>query len=174
MKKSGRVKNVPWEDVHFWSGSQENISLETHETLNLTEYGYDLMYKTWGPSILRKLDVTLQGYEYCLNSDVPILRDHKSIFFKKQAGILWTLLYTMDRFAPNGVVRRRVLKVDERYRQLLGEPTAIQHRLGKYLDHLAKKFKIKNMTDPYNRYPKEETSKKYHYLKNNKSKDKYY
>jgi haloalkane dehalogenase len=171
MKKCGRVKNVPWEDVHFWSGSQENIALETHETLNLTEYGYDLMYKTWGPSVLRKLDVTLQGYEYCLNADSPIMRDHKSIFFKKQAGIMWTLVYAMDRFAPNGVVRRRVLKVDEKYRDLIGEPTPVQNRVGRALESLAKSFKIKNMTDPYNRYPKQEPAKKYSYTKSEKFKD---
>ena len=36
MKKNGRIRDVPWEDVHFWSGSQENVALEIHE---LTE-GY--------------------------------------------------------------------------------------------------------------------------------------
>jgi haloalkane dehalogenase len=171
MKTSGRVKNVPWEDVHFWSGAQENIALETHETLNLVEYGYDLMYKTWGASILRKLDVTLQGYEYCLDSDNPLMRDHKSQFFKKNAGILWILVNAMDRFAPNGVVRRRVLKIDEKYRNLIGEPTAIQERMGKMAERLAKKFYLKNMLDPLNRYPKEEPAKKYTYAKTGELKD---
>ena len=171
MKKCGRVKNVPWEDVHFWSGSQENVALETHETLNLTEYGYDLLYKTWGPSMLRKLDVTLQGYEHCLDSDNKIMRDHKSVFFKKQAGILWNLTYAMDRFAPNGVVRRRVLKTDEKYRDLIGEPTPVQKAIASKLESLAKDFKIKNMLDPFNRYPKEEPAKKYFYTKSDKLKE---
>ncbi|MHA1987235.1 MAG: B12-binding domain-containing radical SAM protein [Promethearchaeota archaeon] len=74
LKEQGRVCDVPWEDVHFWSGAQKNINLETHETLNLTEYGYDLMYRTWGPSMLRRLEVTLNGYDYCLNSDNPLMR----------------------------------------------------------------------------------------------------
>lgn len=168
MKEQNRVRDVGWEDVHFWSGSQENIALETHETLNLTEYGYELLYKTWGPSILRKLDVTLNGYEYCLNSDNPLMRDHKSLFYKRQAALLWNLINAMDRFAPNGVVRRRVRKTDEKYRKLIGEPTPMMKYLSKIVENRAMKFKIKNILDPFNRYPKEEPFKRYLYEKNGK------
>jgi len=172
LMEQNRVRDVPWEDVHFWSGSQENLNLETHETLNLTEYGYDLLYKTWGPSILRKLDVTLNGYEFCLSSDNPIMRDHKSLFFKQHAALLWTSIETMDRFAPNGVVRRRVRKTDEKYRRLIGEPTPVMEYLSKITEKRAKKFKIKNLMDPFNRYPKEEPFKKYLYDKDESTKDK--
>jgi len=168
MKKSGRLRDVPWEDVHFWSGSQENVALEIHETLNLTEYGYDLIYKTWGPSVLRKLDVILRGYEYCLNSDNQIMRDHKSKFFKQQAAVLQSVCGAMDRFAPNGVVRRRVRKIDQKYRDLIGEPTAIQNVLSRNLEKRAKKLKLRNFLDPINRYPKEEPAKRYLYLKSKK------
>ncbi|MFW9937915.1 MAG: B12-binding domain-containing radical SAM protein [Candidatus Thorarchaeota archaeon] len=168
MKEANRVRDVPWEDVHFWSGSQENIALETHETLNLTEDGYDLLYKTWGPSMLRKLDVTLNGYNFCLNSDNPIMREHKSVLFKRQAALLWNLINAMDRFAPNGVVRRRVRKTDEKYRKLIGEPTPIMKYLVKLVEKRAKRFKIKTILDPFNRYPKEEPFKRYLYEKDGK------
>ncbi|MFX1383996.1 MAG: hypothetical protein ACFFBP_16285, partial [Promethearchaeota archaeon] len=171
MKKAGRVKNVPWEDVHFWSGSQENIALETHETLNITEYGYDLIYKTWGPSILRKLDVSLRGYEHCLNSDNPIMSEHKSKFFKKDAATLWCTLASMDHLAPNGVVRRRVRKIDEKYRELIGEPLVTQKVFSKILEKRALKFKKENMFDEFRQFPKEEPAKKYIYPKNDKLKD---
>ncbi|MBA7700775.1 hypothetical protein ES703_109499 [subsurface metagenome] len=141
--------DVPWEDVHFWSGSQKNIALEPHETLNLTEYGYELLYRTWGPSMLRKLDVLLRGYEHCLDSDNPLMRDYKSNFFKHQAAMLWNLVYAMDRFAPNGVVRRRVQKMDEKYRQLIGEPTPLMEFLGNIVDKFATRFQAKNMFDPF-------------------------
>lgn len=171
LKDQGRVMDVPWEDVHFWSGSQKNIALEPHETLNLTEYGYDLLYKTWGASMLRKLDVLLRGYEHCLDSDNSVMRDHKSNFFKYQAAMLWNLVYAMDRFAPNGVVRRRVQKIDEKYRQLIGEPTPLMECLGNIVDKFATKFQAKNMFDPFNRYPKEEPFKRYLYEKKKTLKD---
>ncbi len=166
MKEEDRVYDVPWDDVHFWSGAQKNIALETHETLNLTEYGYDLLYRTWGPSILRRLEVTLNGYEYCMRSSNPVMREHKSRFFKKQSGFVWILMRGLDRFAPNGVVRRRIRKTDERYRQLIGEPTPLMKAAANILDKRIIKFKKRNDIDPLNRHPKEEPYKRYIYDKN--------
>jgi len=169
LREQGRVSDVPWEDVHFWSSAQNNVALEKHETLNLTEYGYDLLYQTWGPSTLRRLDVQLNGYAYCTRSENPILRRHKTKFFKNQCAMLWTNLQAMDRLAPNGVVRRRVRKIDEKYRALIGEPTPIQKMLAGLVERSAVRFKLQNDLDPMNRYPKEEPFKKYVYEKNGRS-----
>ncbi|MHA2280452.1 MAG: B12-binding domain-containing radical SAM protein [Promethearchaeota archaeon] len=171
LKDDGRVMEVPWEDVHFWSGSQKNINLETHETLNLTEYGYDLIYKTWGPSILRRLEVSLNGYEFCMNSDNPLMQETRSKLFKGSCATSWEMLGAMDRFAPNGVVRRRVHKADERFRDLIGEPTPMMEKLSKSIEQRAVKFKMKHMFDPYNRYPREEPAKRYLYNKDSSTKD---
>ena len=167
LREQERVKEVPWEDVHFWSGAQKNIGLETHETLNLTEYGYDLLYRTWGPSLLRRLDVQLNGYAYCRRSSNPVLRRHKALFYKRQCAMIWTLLHAMDRFAPNGVVRRRVRKIDAKYRAVIGEPTPVMETLGRALEALATGHKAKNFFDPFNRHPKEEPFKRYTYEKTN-------
>jgi len=166
LREEGRVRDVPWEDVHFWSGAQKNITLEAHETLNLTEYGYDLMYKTWGPSALRKLDVQLSGYQHCLESTDPFMRRHKALFFKRQCGVLWSSIPSLDRYAPNGVVRRRVRKVDEKYRALIGEPTPIMKMLAKGMERLTTIYRVKQFFDPMNRHPKEEPFKRYTYAKN--------
>lgn len=163
LRAEGRVNEVPWEDVHFWSGAQKNTVLEAHETLNLTEYGYDLLYQTWGPSILRRLDVQLNGFNYCKKSKNPILRRHKSQFYKRQSALFWTLLRSMDRLAPNGIVRRRVRKIDEKYRQSIGEPTAVMHVLSRALEGLATGYMLKEIVDPANRHPKEEPFKRYIY-----------
>jgi len=165
LREEGRVKEVPWEDVHFWSGAQKNVALESHETLNLTEYGYDLLYRTWGPSLLRRLDVQLNGYAYCRRSPNPVLRRHKAVFFKRQSGMIWTLIHAMDRFAPNGVVRRRVRKIDEKYRAVIGEPTPVMEVLARGIEGLATVYKAKNFFDPFNRNPKEEPFKRYTYDK---------
>ncbi len=162
---------MAWDDVHFWSGAQDNISMEDHETLNLTEYGYELLYKTWGPSLLRRLDVTLRGYEHCLNSDNPIMRDHKSIHYAGQSALMWSILGAMHRFAPNGVVRHRIDKIDQKYRDLIGEPTQTQRLMSKVIERRATKMKKENYLKPFNRHPKMEPSKRYLYLKTNKLKD---
>ncbi len=171
LKDQGRVMDVPWEDVHFWSGAQKNISMETHETLNLTEYGYELLYKTWGPSILRRFECTLNGYEHCMNSDNPLMRDIRSNLFKRGCVVTWMMLGAMDRFAPNGVVRRRVIKADEKFRDLFGEPSPIMQLISSAVEQKALQFKKKHQFDPFNRRPREEPAKIYLYEKDGNLKD---
>ncbi|MBW2256536.1 MAG: hypothetical protein JRI25_18335 [Deltaproteobacteria bacterium] len=166
LKKEDRIYDVPWEDVHFWSGAQKNVALEPHETLNFTEYGYDLLYRTWGPSILRRLEVQLSGCDYARHSANPVLRKHRTRFFKRQCAMLWTMLPSLDRYAPNGVVRRRVRKADELYRALFGEPTRVMKVLSKSVDAMVTAYQVREFFDPLNRHPKEEPYKRYLYEKN--------
>jgi hypothetical protein len=81
------------------------------------------------------------------------------------------MLGAMDRFAPNGVVRRRVHKADERFRDLIGEPTPMMERLSRSIEKRAVKFKKKHQFNPYNRYPREEPAKRYLYNKDDSIKD---
>ena len=157
------------EGVHLWSSALKSTNFEPHETLNITEYGYDLLYQTWGPSILRRLDVQLSGYDFCRRSPNPVLRRHKALFFKRQCAMLWTNLYGMDRFAPNGVVRRRVRKIDEKYRALLGEPTPVMKALARLMDVAVTGAKVTEFFDPMNRHPKEEPYHRYVYKNNGES-----
>ena len=163
LREEGRVREVPWDDVHFWSGAQRNVAMEQHETLNMTEYGYDLLYQTWGPSVLRRLDVQLSGYDYCRRSKNPLLRRHRALLHKKQCAMLWTNLRALDRHAPNGVVRRRGRKLDEKYRALVGEPTPVMESLARSMDLMSTAFRMKSFFDPMNRHPKEEPFKRYIY-----------
>ena len=167
LKKEGRLKDVPWEDVHFWSGTQKNLALEDHETLNMVEFGYDLLYRTWGPSMMRRLDVELNGFAYCLQSANPILRQHKSKFFKKQCGMVWTLLAAMERFSPNGMVRRQARLIDKKYRSVIGEPTAVMKLLSGAVMKLATKEYAKTVFNPSFYRAKEEPFKRYIYDKTN-------
>ena len=108
----------------------------------------------------------LSGYDYCRRSANPILRRHKSLFFKRQSAMLWTNLYGMDRFAPNGVVRRRVRKIDEKYRALLGEPTPVMKALARLMEVAVTRAKVTEFFDSMNRHPKEEPYRRYIYKNN--------
>lgn len=165
LREEGRVQDVPWEDVHFWSGAQQNLNLETHETLNLVQEGYDLMSRTWGPSIMRRLDVELDGYAHCMRSDRRILREHKAKFFRHQAAMLWWMLPACDRFAPNGMVRRRIRKIDEKYRYLIGEPTPLMKTMAAIVEQRAVVAKLTDQASPMHRWVKEEPFKRYTYAK---------
>ncbi len=124
-----------------------------------------MLTNTWGPSMLRRLDVELNGYAYCRRSSNPVLRDHKSLFYKRQCGMLWTLLAAMERFAQNGIVRRRARQTDKRYRALVGEPTAVMAMLSDVVVRLAGKDYARLALDPAHYRPKEEPFKRYVYEK---------
>ena len=163
LKKEERLQDVPWEDVHFWSGTQKNLGLEDHETLNIVEYGYDLLAKTWGPSMLRRLEVELNGYAFCRQSSNPVLREHKSVFYKKQCGMVWALLAAMEKFAPNGMVRRRARQIDRKYCSLIGEPTPVMRLLSDIVIKLAAREYRRLTLDPSYHRPKQEPFKRYVY-----------
>ncbi|MGA2823701.1 MAG: hypothetical protein ABSE72_09270 [Bacteroidales bacterium] len=171
LKTENRLQDVPWEDVHFWSGTQKNLAFEDHETLNMVEYGYELLYKTWGPSLLRRLEVELNGYTYCQRSSNDILKNHKSKFYKKQCGMLWTLVPAMEKYAPNGMVRRKAQKIDKMYRTVIGEPTGVMNLLSVIITKLAGKEYRKLLLDPSFYKPKVEPFKRYTYRKPNNDDD---
>jgi hypothetical protein len=167
VKQEGRLKKVTWENMHFWSETQNNLGLEDHETLNLVEYGYDLLYRTWGPSIQRRLDIELDGYAHCMQSANPILRQHKALLFKKHCGMMWTFLPAMERYAPNGMVRRRARMIDKKYRSVIGEPSAVMKLLSDTVLRLASKEYARQLYNPSSFRPKEEPFKRYIYDKTN-------
>jgi hypothetical protein len=101
-----------------------------------------------------------------MNSGNDLMRKHKSLLFKRQSALHWTAVYAMDRFAPNGIVRRRVRKCDERYRQLIGQPTPMMKFVASTVEYLAKLFKKKQTLNPFNRNISGEPFKRYLYDKN--------
>ncbi len=165
-KEENRLLDVPWEDVHFWSGAHKAANFEGHELLDFIERGYEKLYETWGASITNKTFVHLNGYRFCRNAKSEILRDHKSQYHKKIAASLYPFIGACERFAPNGRVRRRMFKLEEFYRETLGEPTKSQRLLANYLARRAAKGKKWEEKDPQNRHPRDEICKLYRYDKN--------
>jgi hypothetical protein len=79
--------------------------------------------------------------------------------------MLWTLLGAMERYAPNGMVRRRARMVDRKYRAVIGEPTAVMELLAKMLLRLSGREYAKSLTNPSFYSAKEEPFKRYVYDK---------
>jgi radical SAM superfamily enzyme YgiQ (UPF0313 family) len=167
-KEEKRLLEVPWEDVHFWSSAHKAANFEGHELLEFVERGYRKLYETWGSSITNKLAVHLNGYQFCRNSKNEILRDYRSRYHKKVAASLYPFIASCEKFAPNGRVRRRMFKLEELYRETLGEPTKSQKLLAKYLVRRAAEGWRCETGDPRNRHPRNELCKLYRYDKEQK------
>ena len=62
--------------------------------------------------------------------------------------MLWTLLAAMEKYAPNGMVRRKAQKMDKMYRSVIGEPTGVMVLLSGIITRLAGKEYRKLLLDP--------------------------
>jgi hypothetical protein len=79
--------------------------------------------------------------------------------------MLWTLLAAMEKYAPNGMVRRKAQKMDKLYRSIIGEPTGVMILLSGIITRLAGKEYRKLLLDPSFYKPKTEPFKRYTYQK---------
>jgi hypothetical protein len=79
--------------------------------------------------------------------------------------MIWTLLSAMERFSPNGMVRRRARIIDKKYRSIIGEPTPVMQLLSGAIMKLATKEYAKTLFNPSFYRAKEEPFKRYIYDK---------
>ena len=109
-------------DYHFWNPASAHPEFSNHELLEMTEYGYALGYQTWGPCLLRNLEVHLNGIDSCQQAHASVLQHHALLLHKKNAAKLYTQLRAMAKYAPNPEVRERVRSMVLRYHETLGVP----------------------------------------------------
>ncbi|MCC6999956.1 MAG: hypothetical protein IT370_35485 [Deltaproteobacteria bacterium] len=127
LRKEGRVpENLRWQDLSFFGagGGVKYKNFEAHEIMELVHSGYRKSYELWGPSLMRTLEVALNGYEWCRASGDQDLYK-KANFHRRQILQMYPLLPTAIEFAPNGFVRRWLRELDARYRRVIGEPASI-------------------------------------------------
>ncbi|NVO00070.1 MAG: radical SAM protein [Geobacteraceae bacterium] len=113
-------------DYHFWNPSSTHPDYSNSELLELTEHGYELGYQRWGACLLRNLDVHLNGVEWCEQSESPLLSNHAILLHRKNAAKLYTQLRTMEKYAPNQEVLKRIRSLTSRYHSIFGAATLLQ------------------------------------------------
>jgi haloalkane dehalogenase len=163
LMEEGRIADHPWEDVTFYGGGgYKHRSFEAHEIDDVIYQGYRNLYETWGPSAIRRLEVELNGYEYCKASEHKALRERAERHYNGSQ-MVYPLIRACEYFAPNGLVRRRINQIEKRYRELIGEPTSAQQVQANFVLLRAGVEKVRDKAYPRNRHPKEEPFKKYIY-----------
>ncbi|MBI5512919.1 MAG: hypothetical protein HY909_04080 [Deltaproteobacteria bacterium] len=139
MQKEGRVPEDPrWQDLSFFGagGGFKYKNFEAHELFEVIHQGYQRSYELWGPSMMRQLEVQLNGYEWSLSTGDAALRKRAGFHRRLAMGIA-VFLPTALHYAPNGFVRRQLRELASRYRCVLGEPSTMQKLLGQLALKLA-------------------------------------
>ena len=163
LKEEGRIKPFKWEDVSFYGGGMIHKHLYEHEILEFIRKGDERLNETWGPSILRMLKVHLNGYERFKDYDdehfQQIAAGHRD-----QAYQGYVMISAMERFAPNGRVRKMVKELEQRWKQHFGEPSTVLKVQSKYTEIKAGLATVREIVDPTNRHIRIPPAKRYHYF----------
>ncbi len=163
LKEEGRIKPFKWEDVSFYGGGMIHKHLYEHEIMEFIRKGDERLLHTWGPSILRFMKVTMNGYERYKDYD-DIHFQQRAEHHRQYAYQGYIMLAALDRFAPNGRVRRMVKEMEQRWKKHFGEPSSFMKVMSKYAEIKATWATLKEIVDPTNRHIRIPPAKRYYYF----------
>ncbi|MBI5116040.1 hypothetical protein HZA56_06165 [Candidatus Poribacteria bacterium] len=128
MKGTGRISpNYNYTDVQVWNdGTFKSKNFQPGELKPLYDLTHRKLFEQNGPSIMRNVDIHLNGYETCANSRRKLLREQKAPMFKDSCEKMFPVLEACKKHSPTEMVRAKAEMVIEKYRRLIGEPTEEQ------------------------------------------------
>ncbi len=163
LKEEGRIKPFKWEDVSFYGGGMVHKHLYEHEIMEFIRTGDKRLLNTWGPTILRFLKIYFNGYERYKEYDDEHFRQIAE-GHRQRAYEGYAMISALDRFAPNGRVRKMVKELEERWKHHFGEPSTFMKVQAKYTDLKAIWATLKETVDPTNRHIRIPPAKRYHFF----------
>jgi hypothetical protein len=133
MKDAGRIHpNYSYTDIQVWNEDtfiSENFTRK--ELKPLYDLTHEMLFEQNGPTIMRNVDVHLNGYETCMKSNRKLLREQKSEMFKDSCTNMFPVLEACRKYGPSETARAHAEAVIEKYKRLLGEPTEQQKMFSK-------------------------------------------
>ncbi|MGA1870108.1 MAG: B12-binding domain-containing radical SAM protein [bacterium] len=156
MKEAGRINpTLTYKDLQHGDVATffpRNFGL--NDLIDYVDLAYKKLFESNGPSIFRRIEINLNGYEMCRSSHRPLLRDEKASFFAERCMEDYPILEVCAMFAPSEAVWERVMRTDERFKRFFGEPTEDQKIRSKLFCRFiseraeSKKASPKNLFDP--------------------------
>lgn len=163
LKEEGRVKPFKWEDVSFYGGGMIHKHLYEHEIMEFIRQGDERLLHTWGPTVLRFLKLHFNGYERYKEYDDKHFRQIAE-HHRQRAYQGYAMIPALERFAPNGRVRKMVKEMEQRWKHHFGEPSSFMKTQAKYMELKATYASLKEKVDPVNRHIRIPPAKRYHFL----------
>jgi hypothetical protein len=163
LKEEGRIKPFKWEDVSFYGGGMIHKNLYEHEIMEFIRNGDERLLHTWGPTILRYMKISFNGYErYKEYEDKHFRQIAERHRLRAYEG--YALIPALERFAPNGRVRKMVKELEQRWKHHFGEPSTFMNVQGKYGEIKAALATLRELVDSTNRHIRIPPAKRYHYF----------
>jgi radical SAM superfamily enzyme YgiQ (UPF0313 family) len=163
LKEEGRIKPFKWEDVSFYGGGMIHKNLYEHEIMEFIRQGDERLLHTWGPTVLRFMKVHFNGYERFKEYDDKHFRQVAE-FHRQRAYMGYAMIPAMERFAPNGRVRKMVKELEQRWKHHFGEPSSFMKTQAKYTEMKAIYANLREKIDPMNRHVRIPPAKRYYFF----------
>lgn len=163
LSEEKRIKPFKWEDVSFYGGGMIHKHLYESEIMEFIRRGDERLFHTWGPSVLRFMKVGLNGYERYKDHDDKHFQQLSKRHYRRIFEA-YPMLAAMERFAPNGRVRKMVKETEQRWKNNFGEPPMFLKVLSKYAEIKATWSTLKEIVDPLNRHIRIPPAKRYHFF----------
>jgi haloalkane dehalogenase len=128
MKETGRIHpSYSYNDIQVWNEDTFISKNFTRKELKPLYYlTHEKLFNQNGPSIMRNVDIHLNGYETCMNSRRKLLREQKAPMFRDSCIRMFPVLEACRKFGPSETARAKAELVIEKYKRLIGEPSDIQ------------------------------------------------
>jgi len=163
LSEEGRIKPFKWEDVSFYGGGMVHKHLHEHEIMEFIRNGEERLLHTWGPSFLRFTKIGLNAYERYKDYDDKHFRQiaerHRRRLFQS-----YPMLAAMERFAPNGRVRKMIKETEQQWKNHFGEPPTLLKVVSKFVEIKSSWATLREIVDPMNRHIRVPPAKRYHYF----------
>lgn len=163
LLEENRIKPFKWEDVSFYGGGMIHKHLYEHEIMEFIRQGDERLLQTWGPTYVRGMTMVFDAYERYKNYDD---KHFQQIARRQQQRLYegYAMLAALDRFAPNGRVRKMVKELEQRWKQHFGEPSSLMKVQSKYTELKATWATLKEIVAPVNRHIRIPPAKRYQYF----------
>ncbi len=119
-KRLDDFDRVSWDDYHMYTPLFQPKNFQKSDILPLIKRGYSKSFETSGPSILRALDIHLNGFETCTGSRNPLIRA-RAPYFEEICRQIYPVLLAVQAFAPSREVAAKVDFLKRRAKRLLGK-----------------------------------------------------
>jgi hypothetical protein len=138
FKRQGRIDSTfQLENLHGYSTHYSHPHFEKGETLEIAKNFQRRIYREKGPSILKAIEVELNGYEYCLNHSDPVLRRDKVAYLAHSIRNQAPILAVVRERAETEAIQAHASRVIDRY---LGYFGAVDSHFEKKAERLVRRY----------------------------------
>ncbi len=170
LKSEGRLDEASRAKAYFGrtSGVLEwRQNFTEAEIGHIVESAHNRLYQENGPSVMRRLRVHLNGYDFCKRSRHETLKNDRAEYHKQMCADAFPFIRSCEFFAPNETVKKEISQLHQAYIDAFGDPGTAANIRSDYVFLKASLEKI--LTVIGKRPPEEEPFRRYTYDRNPRS-----